>query len=212
MLDKRLELDTAAYYMNWRDVQQSLAVLTPTGVFLTATVNGPAASGVGVDLALTIRPIDGLELGTTFSWNDLSLDDNVYIGSQAVLNKGDRLNSSPKDTVGAFGDYTFPLGGTGLHATFAISGNYSSRQVGFSINGAPPNLTTTVGVGDRLILARASFDIKAAKHWTGGIYVDNLTNERGTPGNYPVGQSSPLDWNQRFRPRTLGAQLEYHFR
>jgi iron complex outermembrane receptor protein len=110
-LDKRVSLDSALYYIDWRDVQQTLQVPIGNGVYGAAPINGQGASGLGVDLAVTTRPVEGLDIGMNFGWNNLTLNSAIYAGSILIFNKGDRLNFSPEFSAGGFANYSFPIAG-----------------------------------------------------------------------------------------------------
>ena len=199
-LDKRLSLDGALYYIDWRDVQQ--AVLVPFGgVEINALTNGNTASGPGLDLSVITRPLRGLNLGADFSWNDLTFDSNVYSAGAILFNKGDRLNFSSAYTGGVFSDYDFPLGPTGLDGMLSVSANYTSKQ---SNRG-----TGYLAEGDNITLVRASFTLSSsAQHWSAMLFADNLNNSRAAyPAAYTVSY-----WYPRPRPRTIGLQLEYHLK
>lgn len=203
MLGGQVSFDSALYYIDWRDVQQTLTV-PHNGVPVTALVNGISASGIGFDLGLTFRPAAGLALGLNGSWSDLKMDSDVFSEGVLLFAKGDRLNLSPEYTAGAFSDYVFPLGASGLNARLSASANYSSSQ-------AQRTITTgvkVVQVGDPIFTARAGFSIVSPNRWTAGVFVENLTDEDGSPArNLAV----VTDWDLRVRPRTIGVQLDYNF-
>jgi outer membrane receptor protein involved in Fe transport len=203
LLDKRISIDTALYYIDWRDVQQTLQVPIGNGVFGAAPVNGQAASGVGVDLAVTTRPLEGLEVGINFGWNNLSLDSAIYAGNILLFSKGDRLNFSPEYTAGGFANYGFPLGG-GFKGRFSASANYISKQTTHDPSAPAP---TVIETGDTLLIARTSFSIISPYRWTATLFVDNVNNDHA---GMPSGDAVP-SWDTQVRPRTMGVQLDYHF-
>jgi iron complex outermembrane recepter protein len=201
LLDRQLSLDAAVYYMDWNDVQQSINVALGAS-FIATLINTQSASGIGADLGATIRPLDGLELGMSASWNDLQVDADVISQNVPLYRKGDRLNASPEWTAGASLDYVFALGGTGFRARLGASGNYISEQdLRTTFRGA-----TGIGRGDPILLTRASFSIESEDRWTVTVFGENLNDERGAvtaQGNLIT------DWTVRVRPRTIGVQLEY---
>jgi iron complex outermembrane recepter protein len=206
LLDQRLTFDTAFYYMKWKGVQQSLEV-PYRGVGTTAFVNGTGASGPGFEISLSTRPFDGLTLGLEFGWNDLTFDDDVISGGAVLFPKGGRLQNSPQSTAGAQAQYTSILGSSGYRGTFSISQNYIAAQAGSAIYGGPTaplssaiwNLRTNIAI------------LSPSGRWTTTVYGDNLGNEHASPFVYP-GFPTVLEWSQRVRPRTVGVQLDYHFR
>jgi iron complex outermembrane recepter protein len=206
LFDQRLTFDAAAYYVYWHGVQQELNVpFGPLGAYVDAFVNGQAASGPGLEFAITTHPVGGFDLGVNFGWNDLTMNDNVLSQGAILYAKGGRLNASPEYTGGAFAEYAFPLGGTGFKGHFSASGYYTSEQDTHYINGT----AGAIQRGDNILVTRVALGIDAPSHWTVTAYVDNLNNERGTPLVYP---DPSLQWSQRIRPRTAGLQLDYHFK
>lgn len=203
-----LSYEAALYYMDWQDVQQLLFTTAPVeGVLVGAVVNANSASGLGVDLALSVSPLDGLNIGASVGWNDLTIDEdlihNGFAPPRLVLSSGDRLANSPEYTVGAFVDYTWELG-SGYGATAAASANYTSEQItrAVFVDGAP------IAESDALTFGRASFAINSPSRWAASLYVDNITDEYGTAtplANTPDGAT-------RSRPRTWGLQLTYRLK
>jgi outer membrane receptor protein involved in Fe transport len=203
--DGRLAVETAVYYIDWQDVQQQL-VVPAGGVFVSATLNGESASGMGVDFSATIEPLDGLTLGVTYSWNDLAMDADVFSRNVLLFAEGDRLNLSPETTVGASIDYSFPIGSDGYTGRLSASGNYVSEQSARSLLGT----TRVIGVGDPITIARTSFSVDAPHNWSAMVFVDNATDEDGAITRSVI---LPIPrWSPRPRPRTVGLQFEYHFK
>lgn len=209
LLDGRVSFDTAVYYIDWQDIQQTLGQPFVVGGVLTCCrivpVNGDSASGVGVDAGLTFKPVQGLEIATNFSWNDLTFDAPLVTGNTVVVPKGGRPNFSSKYTATASVDYEFNLSAA-LTGRLFTSASYSSSQVNRLLDpsGGPP----VVLQGDDLLVARAGFSIGASDRWLTTLFVDNLTDE---DGGIP-GTSSPLDLTPRLRPRTVGLQVSYQFK
>jgi iron complex outermembrane recepter protein len=201
LLERRLSLDAAVYYIDWQDAQQVLGVPFQ-GSFVTAIVNGDSASGVGVDFGMTARPIDGLEMGVNMGWNDLTMDTGVFSEGALLFAKGDRLNLSPEYTVGAFAEYAFPVGASGFKGRLSGSANYTSIQNERILSAGD----VTVLTSNSMLIARANFSIEAPARWSAMLFADNINNEDGTPlrGSLP-------DWDLRIRPRTVGLQVEYHW-
>lgn len=199
VLGGTLTYDAALYYIKWNGIQSNLT-LRYLGVPIAATVNGPSASGVGFDLSFVAHPTAGMDIGGTFSYSGLKLDEQVISNLIVLFDKGDRLSYSPEFTVGAFASYSFPLGGD-LEGQFEGSINHRSKV---------PARALVSGVSQRYlsddaISARAAFSISSEKNWKATLFVDNLTNYKGL-------LQPPTDISQmlRPRPRTIGLQLELH--
>lgn len=198
-----LSFDTAIYFIDWQDTQQQLSVPTVvngTNTFFFVFVNSESASGLGVDFALTGRPLIGLELGVNLSWNDLTLDSDVLSAGQVLFRKGDRINGSPKYTAGVFGNYSFPLG-RGFEGRISASANETAELCSAVLGAAPI-------CGEKILIAQASVSIESPDRWAATLFVDNLTDEYGTP--FPSTVGAP-QWDLRRRPRTIGLQFEYKY-
>lgn len=198
--------DAAAYYIDWKGVQQLITVpVTSGGITIptAAIVNSGSASGPGVDLSLTVRPVENLTLSAQFSWNNLTFDQNVVSAGLVLFPKGSRLNFSPEYTAGGSATYEFPLGSGGWRGRASISGNFTSPQSYVSLyNGV------AAATGNTMFVARADFSILFSKKWGVTVFVDNLTNDRGTPVATPY-LPTTMDWNDRIRPLTAGLRLTY---
>ena len=193
-----LSIDTSVYYIDWRNVQQLITVPVSGVCCLSVLINGNAASGPGFDLAMTARPLDGLELGASFSWNGLSMDKDVFDGSGLLFSKGNRLNYSAEYTGGLSADYTFPLGGSRLSGVLSASASYSSQASNRGNFG--DNFTT---YGNALFFARSSFAIRSSR-WSATFFVDNISNDHGAgPASEPFPDLAP-----RPRPRTVGLLVD----
>ncbi len=104
ILGNKLFLDASVYYSDWKGIQSyNFAPGSP----LTIVTNGGKVSGWGIDLAVTARPVSGLTLTGTYSWNDLAYDNDT-----ADKLKGDPVDLAVRKTWSASLDYRAPLFGT----------------------------------------------------------------------------------------------------
>jgi outer membrane receptor protein involved in Fe transport len=204
--DNRLSFEVAVFYIDWQDIQQQLTIqaISGTGSAFTvsAGVNGESASGLGAEFGLNFRPVEGLLLGANFGWNDLTMDADVFSGTTLVFKKGDRITNSPEYTAGVSADYTFPVGSRGYEAVVSTSASYVSLREARALIGGQ----STVLVGDNILTARLNLGVNSPDGWSAALFVDNLTDEDGTPIPTPDAYG-----HIRLRPRTIGLQLEYHY-
>lgn len=202
----RLSFDLAVFYIDWQDIQQQLSIQTVSGTGLafnvSAGVNGESASGVGAEFGLSLRPIDGLILATNFGWNDLTMDADVFSGTTMVFRKGDRITNSPEYTAGVSADYTFPVGGRGYEVVLSTSANYVSLRESRALVAGQ----SLVRQGDNILTARANAGLSSPNGWSALLFVENLTDEDGSPIPTPDAYAKI-----RLRPRTIGLQLEYRY-
>ena len=202
----RLEWEAAAYYIEWRDVQQALGIPVGGNVDLIALINAATASGPGMDFSVLARPADGFDFGFNLNWNRLQFNQSIYSSGALYAAAGDRLSYSPEYTIGAHADYAFGLGIAGLRGRLSLSGNYTSKQV-FRYDAGGGSIVREPG--DDITIARAGFAVDAGTNWSALLYGDNLFNEYGAYVRRIYGFGE--DWSSRPRPRTLGVQFEYHF-
>jgi iron complex outermembrane receptor protein len=207
LFGNRLSFDAALYYMKWNDIQQTLGIPVPgSTAYIVANVNGKSASGVGVDFAVTARPVDGLSLGLNFSWNGLSEDSAVLSGGELLFPAGSRIDDSPAYTIGANAQYSFPFGSTGWTGQLEALARYTSLQTTTSVSsgsGLPP----VVVESNNITTGRSSFAVSAPSHWRVMLYCDNVTNNRGVP----LASNTPFT-SVSMQPRTTGFQVDYRYK
>jgi outer membrane receptor protein involved in Fe transport len=204
--DNRLSFDAAVYYMKWDNLQQTLGIaVAGSTAYVVAPVNGNSASGMGVDFAATLKPIQGLSLGINFSWNGLTEDTAVISSGSLLFPKGARIDDSPAYTAGATAAYDFPLVG-GWAGQVAALARYTSLQTSTSARvgmDLPPNVQES----DSITTARTSFTVIAPSHWRVMLYSDNVGNNRGVPQR----SLTPYESISQ-RPRTSGIQVDYQYK
>ena len=197
--------DAALYYIKWDGVQQSGEILY-NGVIIGASINGSSASGPGIDASLTLHPTQGLEIGGSLSYNDLTQDQAVLSQGVVLYPKGARLANSAAFTADAFVHYGFALNGK-LDAHFNTSGNYSSAQTFSLLSGDSSQLYAS----GKPLLVNSSFEISNHFNQSLSLYVENLTNWHGlmepAPPAAPTADAE-ASAELRTRPRTVGVQLE----
>jgi outer membrane receptor protein involved in Fe transport len=209
LFDDQLSFEAAVYYMKWKDIQESIGIPLPgaaAGTYVVASVNGNSASGMGVDLAVTYRPVQGLQLGINFGWNGLSEDSAVYSQGGLLFAAGSRIDSSPAYTAGAKAQYDFPFASTGWTGQLAAIGRYTSLQTTTSASlgsGLPPLVVES----DSITTARVSFAVVAPSHWRVMLYCNNVGNNRDVP---LASQTPYSDISQQ--PRTAGVQVDYGYK
>jgi len=201
LLDGRVSFDSALYYVDWNDAQQTVGIpVAGSNIFVVAPVNSESVSGIGLDLSVDAQVTEALKLGLTLSWNDLTSDSQVLSSGVSLFEKGDRLIDSPEKTVGVTGEYSFPLGS--YEGRLSGSVNYHSELVSRAIRGG----ALLLGEGDDITNVRFAFSV-ASEQWTATAFVDNATDEDGR-----VRADAGSDFRHtRMRPQTIGLQLEYQY-
>jgi iron complex outermembrane recepter protein len=148
--------------------------------------------------------VKDLEVGASYSLNDLTFDEDVFSGGSILFSKGDRLASSPKYTLNPFVAYSFPLGASGYRGRLSGDATYTSSANTKKL-GEPNGIDHP-----SVMIARAGISLQAPQHWNVSLNVDNLTNYHKSPSIF-----SDFDIVQyisyRERPRTVNLQFEYEF-
>lgn len=211
--------DASLYYIKWKGVQQLLSLFS-NGVGVGYLANGTAASGLGVDLALTLQPTRGFKIGGSIGYSGLTQDADVkqnVTGVEEVLYpKGSRIPFSPKYTLGGFVSYAFALNDN-LDGKFNASASYRSKTILKTHNngnqtalcnpkGPPSAVPIQICESDRPFFVNANFDISTHNNQTVSLYVENLTD---WGGKTDPAYSFPTEF--RPRPRTWGIQYSATF-
>lgn len=178
-LDRRVTLNGALFYIDWKDVQVSSA--TQVGQ-VGITVNGEGASSKGIELNLDAQVTDQLRIQGSYAYTDAQLDElspdliatisppgfsTVYLDGQ----KGDRLPGSAKHRGSVALSYVAPLSDSldlDLGWNTVFSGNV---------------LSTVGGRGGGLTLPAYSLSyarvgvVGKDRGFSIALYADNIFNE-----------------------------------
>jgi outer membrane receptor protein involved in Fe transport len=202
LLDNHIQFEAAAYFIDWKNVQQSLSVpaINIPNAFVTALVNAASASGVGVDAKISAQVTPGLTLSVAGSYNDLRVDEAVESSGIVLFQAGERLNRSPSTTIVGTADYAFMIGDS--NANLSGSLNYTSPQSDRGISGT----TTLVARGQSQLVGGARFSVDMTERLRATLFVDNITNQN--PRIIGSATIPTNDFDLRIRPRTFGLQFE----
>ena len=233
-LDRHVEFNGSVYRMSWDNVQ--FTFFDPAEGFgnTNFVVNGPNYKVTGVELQLVARPLTGLTVQASGSWNSASQANNPCLldNNPANPNYGHCITSDTKSA-----DIANPLGLEGTRPAFSPPQEFSLRarydwalpsdyraflsagasHVGHMSN-EPLNYPQAVA-GEPPFTTRELFDqpgyttydaaLGVAKdNWIVTVYGENLSNSDASTytstAQYIV-QEVPL------RPRVLGLKFDYKF-
>jgi iron complex outermembrane receptor protein len=203
--DNRLIFNATAYHMEWQDVQT--VVRATSGFAFTTNAPNLEANGVELELASQDLLVDGLYLSATYAYteNEFTEDAVIFPGTLPLIEEGEELRRTPRQTWSASAEYAFPI-------TSAVDGfvraNYWHRDE-----------TTTEGFnsGDGAVEVPAQDVVNASLGAIYGpvqarFYVDNIGNEEPWLQVFPVASNSPIAAEaSTIRPRTIGLELTYRF-
>lgn len=204
-LDNRLYVSGAAYFAEWNDVQT--VVFNQTGNF-AFTTNAPTLEAHGLELEVFTRDLiaPGFSLGGNFAYtdNEFTEDARVYPGVRLLVEKGDSLRRTPRNTWSVNAAYDFNLAGRDAYVRANYWHKDSTTTEGF--NG---------GDGDIDVPAQDVFNASAGVVFGSTelrLYVNNLTDERPLLQIFPAAaNSTQADQVSTIRPRTVGIQLSHRF-
>ncbi len=199
LLDKRLTLNAAGYYIDWDSVQQQIVLNCGFNI----TANFGKAVSRGGEFKADYSPVAGLNLKAAAGYTNAILL-NAVPGTGAVA--GDRIEEAPRwnvalsaeyrapvtDEVAGFGriDYTYTSSANDLYDR---TSNYYQRG-GYSIT-------------------NVRFGLEGGENWEAALYVDNLFNKEAET-SLPVAISADLPTTRRLavnRPRTIGIDGRWNF-
>lgn len=206
LLGGALTYDAAVYFMDWKDIQQTVT----TQIGFLAYINGESASGPGFDGSVAYRVTDALTLEASVGWNGLELDEDVIRqdanGNNLVfIPKGARPNSSPEWTGSIGARYTAPLPVADMRAVLSSNFSYRSSVSERFLLGNPTSVES--GESDDMNALQASIGLENDR-WGVDLYGDNLLNDDGAlQAANPVAATTAV----RLRPRTIGMQVRFSY-
>lgn len=196
--DGRLTIDGSLYWIEWSDIQQSIS----TGNFTAFTGNAGEARIRGAELGVIALPTDIVSVGGTLSYINAEVTEVSPIATVAVSD-GDRLPGSAEWQGTLFVQLDGNLGQypAFVRAEQTFLGDRLSAFVASGTAIRLPDFETTD------FSAGISFD-----RFDLGIYVRNITDERGVLGALPPDVPGLFPANATYvRPRTIGATVSVEF-
>ena len=236
-MQHRLRFNIAAYSMDWanfavqvEDPQNGTnpqTGATETPVFQLAYINLPSASIEGVESELSFVPSDTWQIDASLGWNhgevskatvfELTREDGAVFG--IPVEKGARLPLTP-DWQASLGFEWRPRGQLLNAQPFA---RLDVAYVGESVTSLEGIQSVVSAGGADKLPDYQTGDLRVGlegEHWSGSLFVDNVSDERATLflSNRWGSSSGPADGtphaSQRLtinRPRTIGLQFRYDF-
>ncbi|WP_430388321.1 TonB-dependent receptor [Blastomonas fulva] len=211
LFNDALFIDAAVYYVDYKDRQaQSIVPGGAAGVFLTETRNAGAASGFGIEVAISANLGSGFELSATGAYNDITAD-----VTNAEVIKGERFGFVPAFTGSVSLSQRFGISES-LEGMWRIdyqhSDAYDSIFRGLGTPAAPGAQPPVVILEDFSTQSQDYLNLRAGiekDRW--GLYFDvtNLLNEDSYLfPNSPVAVSRE---GTHARPRSYGLTLRWNF-
>ncbi|MDR6708648.1 MULTISPECIES: TonB-dependent receptor [unclassified Novosphingobium] len=194
LLDRKLYLNGAVYYIDWSNIQVSQQATNGT-VSFGYTGNGGKASVTGFEAEVDARPLPGLRLTGSLNYSNAKLDRDNPVA--ATGRKGDHIPYVPTWSGATGISYSAPVGSSGLMGTIGADATYQG-PMDTKFNSTIDNWQHLNGYW--LIGLRAGISKDA---WAVNLNATNLSNNQTVinfneivPGVYPLGYYVS-------RPRTI---------
>ena len=178
-LGRRMSFDIAAYHLKWKDIQL-ITLIDSVGV----NINGGTAASNGIEGQLTLRPVQGLQLGVNGAWIDAHLTSDTPPLAGGL--DGDTLPYVPKVSFSLNTDYEWKISNSAtafVGGTIAYTGKQRDNfQVGEIVGVNPDGSFIFEITPQRRISDYATIDLRAGvdfESFTLEAYVKNLTNTEG---------------------------------
>ena len=197
LMDGQLRINSSAYYIDWQDIQQSVALQCGFG----ATVNVGAAEITGGEIELQYQISDSTSISIGTGYTDSEITDND--GLDGLITVGTEIQDVPKWTFNASLDSRFTLFDTPLfsYLSFTHVGNSNGRSQQGVASERDSYSIANLRIGAELDNTTVSF------------YINNLTDETADFGNKPpLALDTPgLKRTSINDPRTIGLEVRYYF-
>jgi outer membrane receptor protein involved in Fe transport len=205
LLDNRLSLNVAAFYIDWKNIQQDV-VLPASGFDFETNVG--KAKGYGLEIEGRFRATDQLTLNAAASWTRAvfaedqpalgTVDGNL--GSPLNVRKGDPVQGVPRYSARLGFDYRFHPFSSG-QAFVRGSGQWTGSSHGTFIRASSDYLRPAYFTADAS--AGLSFD-----KWEFTVFAKNLGNNQKIIQRPSI---QGVDEALYLRPRTIGVTAAYDF-
>ena len=218
LMDGRLRMAVAAFYMEYTDKQEEIALDNSSGRFgpdqnVELTQNVSDVDITGIEFELRAIPWDGgffsLDLGTLdqeySSFSYLTFDEDT--GNTVIVEASDSaiLANTPKWTINAFVEHTFRLSnGSTLRPQLGV---YVQDKYDYDQDVVGQHSTQCLQGSYSKWRVRATYEPPEG-NWEASLFGYNITDERiinlcggGRSGVWEVGYAAPSTWGVEFTAR-----------
>jgi outer membrane receptor protein involved in Fe transport len=215
LLDHRLRLDTSVYYIDWKNIQQTIA-LNSCG--FTYVSNLGKARSTGFDLQANLALTRNLKVGLAVGYDDAKFTQTVKAVPGAPVNlvtEGDHIPGWPWN-IAASAQYTFLAFG-GHESYVRADYQYQSRQSDLVPRNDPAN--GGYQPWNFFEMPQTSLlTMRAGVRWSGfdvSLFCKNLTDSHPVLSLSPSIKINPaelVDYQlTTYRPRTYGITASYRY-
>jgi iron complex outermembrane recepter protein len=199
LLDRRLVVNAAAYYIEWADMQVTQTF--PCGSRVVQ--NAGKSTSKGVELELQLRPLEHLDITSSVAYSKTKL---TQVAPGVPYTVGSELPGVPEWTGYLAAQYSFPLAGS--EAYVRLDGQYVDDSISdfddtttpASLESYPQESYSTVGL--RLGVQ--------ARRWEASVFVNNAFDEKAHTFVRDLAVPGTLTSTVN-RPQTIGVNLKARF-
>lgn len=205
-LDRRLTLNGAAFYTDWKNIQQNV-FLPGCGFSFSGNVGGAEIKGAELSSQLTV---DGLTLSAAASYTDAKISKSAAGVSARV---GQPVLDTPKWIANANIAYHFPIGG-GATATARADYQYRSSSLRMFENSFIVTTPTGPVSANNFTQRQKAYDVVNlgllidTGSWQVDLFVNNLLDKAPLLDHNVV---SGIEAAITLRPRTMGVGVRRQF-
>lgn len=207
LFNNRVSLEASIYRVDWKNVQTLFALPQCT---IQTILNLGDAKIDGADVALTVRPVEGLTLGAMAAYTNARFTTAIPGPEDTIIRKkGEPFPLVAPWTVQLNGEYRHPASFGALYGRADFS--YSSRikdevdqNSGFidaSLPRPPATSQLDLRVGGEVDMGNGVLDLSA--------FVNNVTNELPLVSLFHETPDSAFYRSGTFRPRTFGVTATF---
>ena len=211
LFDRRLRFDVTAFYMDWKDVQQTIRFqyIDPVSGLLRSVsgiANAAGAESYGIEASFDASITEQFKLSGQLGYNKSKFKDypNALIDGVVLDVSGEQLVNAPKWTLGAQAQYTQPLS-EGIDGYARIEWNYRGQMLSSPlayrykswpfISPSYHNVNLRVGVEN--------------ERWNAVAYIENLFNAHYFANAYEKAFYSGVQVEPSYQ--TIGVSVGYKF-
>ena len=201
LLDGQLKLNVAGFYIDWSQIQLVRLTVLADNTAVVGTDNAGDAVSKGLEVEATYVVSDALQLGTSFTYNEATLE-SVLEGVSFV--PGSTLPGTPKFSMANHLQYAAEDLLGDLSGYVRLSHSYVDEMV------------SNIDNADNLYSDSYNrFDLRAGLYvgnYEVSLYVDNLSNNDAVTSRYDLGLSNWTTFKAfRLKPRTFGLNVRIAF-
>ena len=204
-LDNTLQLNAAAFFYDYEDVQLYSSIVDPTllnPLPIQVLNNGSDAEITGIEADMQWYPIEALKLTFDIGWLDHKLKNFRAIPGQPATAEGNALANTPDINLTVSGTYTW---GTQWGDLSAMLEYYHQSSLFFDTFNAP------LLAEDSIFKLNARVGLKSQDgRYEVALWAQNLTDEEYLVFGFPFGGFG-LNFVYPGEPRRYGVSLSYNF-